>query len=453
MATTTPDHDLPRFGNLPRTPNGRIGLIVAGSLAAGLVAALALVAVPFIPAKGNALTGVVLLGFAFGWALLAVLSVRFSDQPQRWAAAPAVFFALAGLISLLPPGSVVQKVFGWVWPPLLLGLVVWVFIRARRQLHSRTRRWLVYPLLVVLALASIAGGYETMRESIDAAAYPPPGQLIDVGGHRLHLNCTGSGSPTVVLEPGLGEVSPAMAWIAPAVAPDTRVCVYDRAGRGWSDPADGPQDAAQTAADLHTLLDRGHIPGPYVLAGHSFGGLYVLTFAATYPDQVAGLVLLDSTAPVPGPVPQTKAGSYDFVGRISALLPAVAQLGAAHLIGDSYDSLPPRSRNEARATVSTAHSVASYLDEFFEGSRSTRQAASLVDFAGKPLIVVTAGREHDAAWMAAQDKLATLSTNSRHDVVANATHASLVLNETDAAAASQAIRDVVASVRTSRPLA
>jgi hypothetical protein len=87
------------------------------------------------------------------------------------------------------------------------------------------------------------------------------------------------------------------------------------------------------------------------------------------------------------------------------------------------------------------------------GSRSTHQAASLVDFAGKPLIVVTAGREHDVAWMAAQDKLATLSTNSRHDVVAEATHASLVLNETDAAAASQAIRDVAAAVRTSRPLA
>ncbi len=450
---TTPDHDLPQSEPLPRTPRGRIGLIVAGSLAAGLVAALALVATPFIPAKEGVLTGVVLLGFAFGWALLAVLSVRLSDQPQRWAAAPAVFFALAGLISLLPPGSVVQKVFGWVWPPLLLGLVVWMFVRAHRQLRSRSRRWLIYPLLLVLGLASIGGGYETVRESIDATTYPAPGQLIDVGGHRLHLNCTGSGSPTVVLEPGHGEVSSAMGWIAPAVAQDSRVCVYDRPGRGWSDPADRPQDAVETATNLHTLLDRAHIPGPYVLAGHSFGGLYVLTFASTYPDQVAGLVLLDSTAPVPGPVPPTKAGSYDLVGRISALLPAVAHLGAAHLIGDSYDSLPPRSRNEARATVSTAHSVGSYLDEFFVGSRSTHQAASLVDFAGKPLIVVTAGREHDAAWMAAQDKLATLSTNSRHDVVAEATHASLVLNETDAAAASQAIRDVVAAVRTSRPLA
>jgi hypothetical protein len=115
--------------------------------------------------------------------LLVVLSVRFTDQPQRWAVAPAVFFAVAGLISLLPTGSVVQKVFGWVWPPLLLGLVVWMIILARRQLRSRTRRWIVYPLLTVLALASIGGGYETVGESIDATAYPPPGQLIDVGGY------------------------------------------------------------------------------------------------------------------------------------------------------------------------------------------------------------------------------------------------------------------------------
>ncbi len=88
-----------------------------------------------------------------------------------------------------------------------------------------------------------------------------------------------------------------LGWIAPAVARDTRVCVYDRAGRGWSEPADTTQDGAQIATDLHTLLQRGHVPGPYVLAGHSFGGLYVLTFAARYPDEVAGMVLVDSTPP------------------------------------------------------------------------------------------------------------------------------------------------------------
>src|SRR5215218_2700884 len=332
MTTTTQDRDLQLPGAPEHTPRGHLGLIVSASLAAGLVAALALVAAPFIPAKENVLTGVVLLAFALGWALLAVLSVRFSSQPQRWAAAPAAFMAVAGLISLLPPGSVVQDVFGWVWPPVLFGLVVWMFLSTRRQLRSRSARWLLYPVLAVLMVASIGGGYETVRESLDARAYPMPGQLVDVGGHRLHLHCTGSGSPAVVLEPGQGGASSDLGWIAPAVARGSTVCVYDRAGRGWSDAADGPQDATQIAADLHTLLERAQVPGPYVLAGHSFGGLYILSFAAQFPDQVAGMVLLDSTAPKPGPAPPTNTEPDNFLGRVSVLLPAVAHLGAGRLL-------------------------------------------------------------------------------------------------------------------------
>ena len=310
-------------GRLEPTRRGRIGLIVAGSLAGGLVAAVVLVAAPFVAAEENVLTGVVLLGFAFGWALLAVLSVRFTDQPQRWAAVPAAFMALAGL-ALLIGSEAVHDLLSWVWPPALFGLVVWMFLRARRQLRNRSARWLVYLVLAALGIAAVGGGYETVRESLDARAYPMPGQLIDVGGHRLHLHCTGSGSPTVVLEPGLGGASSDLGWIAPAVARDSRVCVYDRAGRGWSDAADGPQDGAHIAADLHTLLDRAHVPGPYVLAGHSFGGLYVLSFAAQFPDQVAGMVLLDSTAPKPGPARPSNTESYSVLRRVSALLPAAA---------------------------------------------------------------------------------------------------------------------------------
>jgi peptidoglycan/LPS O-acetylase OafA/YrhL len=146
---------------------------------------------PFIEAKENVLTGLVLLAFALGWALLAVLSVRFADQPQRWAAAPALFMGFAGGIVLMGLGPEARDVLGWVWPPVLLGLVVWMLIRARRQLRSRTRRWLLYPVLAALTLASVGAGYETVGESVDATAYPMPGQLIDVGGRRLHLSCTG----------------------------------------------------------------------------------------------------------------------------------------------------------------------------------------------------------------------------------------------------------------------
>src|SRR4029079_16565534 len=103
-------------------------------------------------------------------------------------------------------------------------------------------------------LAGVGGAYETIVEALQSSSMP--GQLVDVGGHRLHIVCTGSGRPHVVLEPGLGEPSSMMAgWIAPDVARDTRVCVYDRAGRGWSEPSSDAQDGNAVATDLHTLLE------------------------------------------------------------------------------------------------------------------------------------------------------------------------------------------------------
>src|SRR5918994_7158267 len=140
-------------------PRGRIGWIVAGSLATGLVAAVVLAGAPFIPAEERAVTGAVLCGFALGWAMLAVLSVRFTDQPQRWAVAPALFMGLGGLL-LVGFGAPVHGVLGWVWPPALLALVVWMIVRAHRQLRSRSRRWLLYPVIAMLALASLGGAYE-----------------------------------------------------------------------------------------------------------------------------------------------------------------------------------------------------------------------------------------------------------------------------------------------------
>ena len=453
VTATTAHHSDHQPERPPRAEKSRIGLIVAGSMAAGLVLAVVLVALPFIPGKENVLTGVVLLAFASGWALLAALSVRLTDQPQRWAAAPAAFMVVAGLISLLPPGSVVQDVFGWVWPPVLFGLVVWMFLSARRQLRSRGARWLLYPVLAVLMVASVGGGYEIVREYLDARTYPMPGELVDVGGHRLHLHCTGSGSPTVVLEPGLGGASSDLGWVQPAVARDSRVCVYDRAGRGWSDAAEGPQDAGQIAADLHTLLKRAEVSGPYVLAGHSFGGLYVQTFAANYPGQVAGLVLLDSTAPKPGPALPTRTESYSVLGRVSAVFSAAAHLGAGRLIAQSsYSSLPPHFRGEARANASTAGYLRSFIEEFVAANTSAQQAASLTNLDGKPLVVVTADTGNAAGWEQAQDRMATLSTNSSHRVAKATTHESLLYDEADSAAASQAIHDVVVAVRTSQPL-
>jgi len=441
-----------------RESGGHIGWVVAASLGIGLVAALLLGAAPFISPEEDDVTGAVLCGFALGWAALALLSVRLTDQPQRWAAVPAVFMGVCGLL-LIGFGTTVREVLNWVGPPALLALVVWMAVQAHRHLRSWTRRWLLYPVFAVLLLAAVGGGYQTVREAADANAYSMPGQLIDVGGHRLHLHCTGSGSPTVVLQPGGGDFSSAMAWIAPAVARSTRVCVYDRAGRGWSEPARGPQDATQIAADLHTLLQRGDVPGPYVLAGHSFGGLYILTYADLYPDEVAGMVLIDSTNPATKADPERATGygkgSHDALSdRAAAVGAAAARVGLVRLLGSfEYGELPAHSRDEVRAKTATADYAAGWIDEFLQANASGVEAARLTNFGDKPLVVLTAGAETDATHDAAQNKLASLSTNSSHRVVEGASHAGLIFDEQYAKTTTRAVLDVVDSVRSAAPLA
>ena len=144
----------------------RVGWIVAGSIVAGLTAAVLLAFAPFVTADANTFTGMVLLGFAVGWALLAGLSTWLGDQPQRWAAAPALFMGLSGAIVLLGSDAFVDGVVSWVWPPALLVLVVWVFRARQRDLHSRTRPLLLYPVLAVLVLFALGGGYERVGESM-----------------------------------------------------------------------------------------------------------------------------------------------------------------------------------------------------------------------------------------------------------------------------------------------
>jgi pimeloyl-ACP methyl ester carboxylesterase len=413
-------------------PRMRIGRIVAGSVAAGLVAAVLLVAAPLGPATESAVTGSVLCGFALGWAMLAALSVRFTDQPQRWAYAPALLLGGGGLL-LVAFGSPAHRILDWVWPPATLALAIWMFARVHQRLRGRLARGLIFTVTATLALASVGGAYQTLGDAADAQANPMPGQLIDVGDHRLHLHCTGTGSPTVVLEAGGGGMSSDLGRITTTVAGDTRVCVYDRAGRGWSESAPTAPHGAGIATDLHTLLQRGGVPGPYVLAGHSFGGLYVQIFAARYPSEVAGMVLIDSTAPNAATHGDTERPS--LLNRALALVPALSRLGLA------------------RAGGTTPDGVRSTMDEYVDAADSVKQAASLTDFGDKPLVVLTADSGHDAVSSEAQDRMAALSTNSTHRVIEGAGHQALVAERHGAAATGRAILEVVSSVRSSAPLA
>jgi pimeloyl-ACP methyl ester carboxylesterase len=322
-----------------------IGRIVAGCLIGGVAVALALILGPVAGAQEHVITGTILLTFAASWALLGTLSTRSTDQPQRWAFAPAAFMGVtaAALLVFAPNGEVVDEL-GWVWPPLFLALLAGTIGRVHRDLQSRSRVWLVYPLLGVYAVCALGGGYETIREALDSRNIAP-GQLVDVGGHRLHLRCAGSGTPTVLLESGLGETGAYWGWISPAVAKDTRVCVYDRAGRGWSDPLSVPQDGVAVATNLHILLDRAHVPGPFVLVGHSSGAQYVRIFAGRYPEQVAGMVLLDGQPAEAFEGLPSYSMFYRVFHRIFAVLPTLARLGVGRVVVQPYAALPAPARD------------------------------------------------------------------------------------------------------------
>jgi pimeloyl-ACP methyl ester carboxylesterase len=440
----------------PSAPwRGHIGLVVLGSIASGFVAALVLSLLAFGGSQEPTITGVILLAFAVGWAMLAVLSVRRTDQPQRWAMIPAGFMGLSGLGFLLfQPGTSTVGALGWVWPIVLLGLVVWMVVQSRRSLRNWSRRVVLYPVFAVLIAMAVGALYQNIGEARDQTAFSMPGQLLDVGNHRLHIDCTGTGSPTVVLEAGLGETSPAMAgWIAPAVAPTTRVCVYDRSGYGWSDPGPSPEDGRTVATDLHALLSAAGVAPPYVLAGHSSGGVYTRIFAGMYPNEVAGMVMLDAQpAEVYTELPGWRT-FYSLYKRGEALAPSLARLGIARIGYDIAPSgLPPAERAEQEADLSTAAYYRALHDELAQLRTSLTQAQQVTSFGDKPLIVVTAGKDAQAGWLPLQDKMVQLSSNSVHRVLPDVSHASLIEDHHDSSYASSAIIDVVHAVRSGAPL-
>jgi pimeloyl-ACP methyl ester carboxylesterase len=307
----------------------------------------------------------------------------------------------------------------------------------KRSLPHRIGRGLIGLLGVVVVLGLSGAVYESAAEAADARAYPPPGQLVDVGGYRLHINCMGTGSPTVVIDAGLGDWSASWrSWVQPEAARTTRVCTYDRAGMGYSEPGPLPRTAARFAQELHTLLQHAEIPGPYVLVGHSAGGLTVRVLADAYPAEVVGVVLIESMSPsratqaAPATPPEPAAPAS---GLSIATLPA--RIGLLRLLAGPLQmkaGLAPEVADAYVASWVTPRSVQTTLDESMGLGEGLRQAGAVTSLGAAPLIVLSRGLDQRQDWQQQQTELLGLSSNSQQ-LFANESGHNVEIDQPDAA--------------------
>jgi pimeloyl-ACP methyl ester carboxylesterase len=287
-------------------------------------------------------------------------------------------------------------------------------------------------------MVGVAGGiYEWIASRRDLAATPPPGRLVDVGGHRLHIWCTGTGSPQVILETGLGGSAVGWSFVQPEVARFTRVCSYDRAGLGYSDPGPSPRTARRIARELADLLGRSGIIEPVVLVGASSGGFSVRILASEQAERVSGLVLVDASH-------EDQAHSVPPIARV---VPLLASIGALRLFGVEFnmspESLAPAVRAYGRATHFRASGYKTGADEITSIQESANEVRASRRQLNIPVVVVTGARGADTEWLDLQRDQVKLSSRGCH-VLAESGH---VIAVEQPEVVVEAIRAVVDAAR------
>ena len=338
--------------------------------------------------------------------------------------------------------------------------------KPKRGCLFQVARGLLAMVVLIVALNLLGIAYQQSAEASDRQVYPPPGQLVDVGGFRLHIYCTGAGSPTVILEAGTGESSLDWSLVQPGSAATTRVCAYDREGYGWSDSGTHPRTSQQVAADLHTLLTNAQIEPPYVLVGHSVGAYHNQAYIAQYPDEVVGVVLVDP----PGTEYFTQSDQSDedvaaySIGinsgglRILRFLSTVGVVRLTNLsamIDPVINDLPADVQPAYAASLSQTRYFAALQEESETYAANLRYAGALPPFSDElPLVILT--RDWSAAQYASastdrDDQLAYASRwlNARIVTAVGSDHF-ITVRRPDLVI--QSIDDVVKSARTGVPL-
>jgi pimeloyl-ACP methyl ester carboxylesterase len=321
---------------------------------------------------------------------------------------------------------------------------------------TQSSRWLGRIIIglmgVAMLLAAARAVYQSLSAAADRRAHPMPGQLIDVGGFKMHIDCTGQGTPAVILESGLGDSFFSWQKVQPKIAQFTRVCAYDRAGLGYSDSSPRPRTSKDFAEELHALLHNAGIPAPYVLVGHSMGGFDVRLYASLYRSEVAGMVLVDSSHPEQQKRLPPALNDMDATWlREQEFMAFTMPFGIPRLMG--FCGPDP----EVRDAECNFHNAREGVAESKAISESAAQAATAGKLGDIPLTVLSEDPNNpqpdlpddlvkpaSGAWQQMQDELARLSTRGTHLIAKNSGHF-IQFDRPDAVI--EAVRKVVGQVR------
>ena len=314
----------------------------------------------------------------------------------------------------------------------------------RRSLVLRwTKRLLLGIGCFIVPVVLVGAGYETFMRWQASRQYPALGQLVDVGGRRIQIDCRRKGSPTVVLESGLDALG-SLSWatVHDEIAQTSRVCAYSRAGILWSDPTTDASDSKKVAQDLHTALTKVGETPPWVMVGHSLGGPYIMRFTSLYKAEVAGLVFVDASHP-DQVAPMQKITGMSLDTPPSSIIPlaeAVAKIGLVRLVSRSSTSpnVPPLVNQVEQAYL--PQNIGSFLQEVQSSGTAIAAVGNFRQLGDRSLVVLTAMKKHSsdelqnmgmsqnqemqmqALWNQLQADQATWSTRSRHEIVPDASH-------------------------------
>jgi pimeloyl-ACP methyl ester carboxylesterase len=325
--------------------------------------------------------------------------------------------------------------------------------RSQRILNG-LKRGLIWITLFVFTLAIIGVIYQTAATDADQRKYPPPGILVNVDGYKMHIYCMGEGSPTILLDHVGGGSSVDWALIQPELAEHTRVCAYDRAGFGWSDYNPAPRTMEQQVHELHGLLEGANEKGPYIYVGHSYGARVALVFAEKYPQEVAGMVLMDAGKLIDDArYPAEAISEYESENRMIHTLRWLAPFGLVRLLqplinNPTYD-LPDEAHMANAAFSASARYWLSLNNQTESLPQVYQEERQIKTLGGIPILVLISTEPDDAShkvWSEMNIEMAALSTHGSYHIVSDATHMSLAYRQKDAQVCVDGILSILNAV-------